>query len=194
MNVVYPKNVPMMVLPGVLLFPNQVLPLHIFENKYKIMLEDVIHGDRIFGICDESIYAPMQCSSIASVGLLHLCEKQEEGTSNLMLLGLQKVHILSLNEDKPYPRVEINPIEPPSLDKRQTDVIHEHIMKRIDPLLPDHPKANEVIKTMQQIQNLDLLIDYATQLIQTRPDRQKKIFQTIEIKEKMALFDMLFSD
>ena len=36
---------------------------------------------------------------------------------------------------------------------------------------------------MQQMQNLDLLIDYATQLIQTHPDRQK-IFQTVEIKEK----------
>ena len=181
-----------MVLPGVLLLPTQLLPLHIFEDKYKIMIEDVIHGDRIFGICDESIYAPMQSNNIASVGLLHLCEKQEEGTSNLMLLGLQKVHILNLNEDKPYPRVEINPIEPPSLDKRQADVIHEHIINRIDPLLPDHPKAKEVINIMQQMQNLDLLIDYATQLIKTHPDRQKKIFQTIEIKEKMALFDGLF--
>ena len=194
MNVVYPKNVPMMVLPGVLLLPNQLLPLHIFEDKYKMMIEDVIHGDRIFGICDESIYAPMQSNSIASVGLLHLCEKQEEGTSNLMLLGLQKVHMLHLNEDKPYPRVEIDPIEPPSLDKRQTDVIHEHIIEKIDPLLAEHPKANNVIKTMQQMQNLDLLIDYATQLIQTHPDRQKKIFQTVEIKEKMALFDKLFSE
>ena len=111
-----------------------------------------------------------------------------------MLLGLQKVHMLHLNEEKAYPRVEINPIEPPSLDKRQTDVIHEHILERIEPLLPDHPKATEVIETMQQMQNLDLLIDYATQLIQTHPTLQKKIFQTIEIKEKMALFDDLFSD
>ena len=47
---------------------------------------------------------------------------------------------------------------------------------------------------MQQMHNLDLLIDYATQLIQTHPDRQKKIFQTVEIKEKMALFDKLFSE
>ena len=194
MHLDYPKNVPMMVLPGVVLLPTQLLPLHIFEDKYKIMIEDVIHGDRIFGICDESIYAPMQSNYIASVGLLHLCEKQEEGTSNLMLLGLQKVHILNLNEDKPYPRVEINPIEPPSLDKRQADVIQEHIINRIDPLLPDHPKAKEVINIMQQMQNLDLLIDYATQLIKTHPDRQKKIFQTIEIREKMALFDGLFSE
>ena len=128
MKVVYPKYVPMMVLPGVLLLPNQLLPLHIFEDKYKIMIEDVIHGDRIVGICDESIYSNAE-QSHASVGLLHF-EKQEEGTSNLMLLGLQKVHMLHLNEDKPYPRVEINPIEPPSLDKRQTDVIHEHIIEK----------------------------------------------------------------
>ncbi len=183
-----------MVLPGVLLLPHQLLPLHIFEDKYKTMIEDVIHGDRIFGICDDCIYSPIEQNRIASVGLLHHCEKQEEGTSNLMLLGLQKVHMLQLNEDKSYPRVEINPIDPPSLDKRQTDVIHEHIIERIDPLLPDDPKANEVIKTMQQMQNLDLLIDYAVQLIQTHPNRKKKIFQTIEIKEKMALFNTLFEN
>ena len=192
MNIAYPKQVPMMVLPGVLLLPHQLLPLHIFEDKYKTMIEDVIHGERIFGICDDSIYSPIHRNSIASIGLLHLCEKQEEGTSNLMLLGLQKVHMLHVNEEKPYPRVEINPVELPSLDQRQTDVIHEHIMERIEPRLPDHPKATEIIETMQQMHNLDLLIDYATQLIQAHPALQKKIYQTIEIKEKMALFDNLF--
>jgi hypothetical protein len=65
-------------------------------------------------------------------------------------------------------------------------------MERIEPRLPDHPKATEIIETMQQMHNLDLLIDYATQLIQAHPALQKKIYQTIEIKEKMALFDDLF--
>ena len=181
-----------MVLPGVLLLPHQLMPLHIFEDKYKQMLEDVIHGDRIFGICDDAIYSPMHRNRIASVGLLHISEKQDDETSNLMLLGLQKVFIKHVSEEREYPLVEVEPVELTAIDKRQHTVIKEHLIERVNSLLPESDQAAEVLNNMQQMSDLDLMIDYASQLINTHPTIQRKIYQTLNVEEKLALFDDLF--
>jgi len=37
-----PATLPVMVLPGVTLFPNALLPLHIFETRYRLMLEEAL--------------------------------------------------------------------------------------------------------------------------------------------------------
>lgn len=191
-NIQLPTHVPMMVLPGVLLLPHQLMPLHIFEDKYKKMLEDVIHGDRIFGICDEAIYSPMHRNRIASVGLLHISEQQDDETSNLMLLGLQKVFIKHVSEERVYPFVEVEPVEFPVMNERENTVIKEHLIERIDSLLPESDQAAEVLNNMQQMTDLDLMIDYSCQLMNAHPTIQRKIYQTLKLEEKLALFDDLF--
>ena len=191
MKVVYPKYVPMMILPNIFLLPNQLLPLHIFEDKYKAMIEDVIDGDRIFGICDKTVYKMEDKTEIASVGLLHACEKQDEGTSDLMLLGLQKVKILNLNNEKIYPRVEIDPIDTQSLEPRQQDVVIEHILEKVEPIINTNHQITDVINKISESKNIDLLLDYSILLTQKDPKIQKKMFQTIDIKEKMRLFESI---
>ena len=41
-----PETAGFMILNGVTLFPHQLLPLHIFEPRYREMLEDALTGDR----------------------------------------------------------------------------------------------------------------------------------------------------
>ena len=45
-----PPIVPVFPLPNVVLFPNVFLPLHIFEPRYRQMVEDALNGDRIIGM------------------------------------------------------------------------------------------------------------------------------------------------
>ena len=45
-----PEKLPIMALPGACLFPGGKMPLHIFESKYRDMLNDVISGNRMFCI------------------------------------------------------------------------------------------------------------------------------------------------
>jgi len=45
-----PQRLPIFPLPNVLLFPNMVLPLHIFEERYKRMVGDCLQGDRLLGL------------------------------------------------------------------------------------------------------------------------------------------------
>ena len=43
------RELPLFPLPDVVLFPQEVLPLHIFESRYKIMLQSVLESDSMFG-------------------------------------------------------------------------------------------------------------------------------------------------
>ena len=44
------RELPIFPLPEVVLFPQEVLPLHIFESRYRIMLQSVLETDSMFGI------------------------------------------------------------------------------------------------------------------------------------------------
>src|SRR5438045_9337066 len=45
-----PPTIPIFPLPNVVLFPNVLLPLHIFEPRYRAMVADALKGDRIIGM------------------------------------------------------------------------------------------------------------------------------------------------
>jgi Lon protease-like protein len=98
-----PPTLPVMALSGVTLFPNALLPLHIFEPRYRQMLEKVLTGDRIFAVGmvrpdsgEESIFP------VAGAGLVRACVGQPDGTSQLILQGLGRVRFDGFEQTEPY--------------------------------------------------------------------------------------------
>src|SRR5258705_13877356 len=93
-SVILPKQLPVMALPGSVLFPHALLPLYIFEPRYRAMLEHALAQHRMF--CVALINANhAEWSSLydfrptATVGLIRACVGRADGTSNLILQGLQ---------------------------------------------------------------------------------------------------------
>ena len=90
-----PDEVPVMPLPGAVLFPHALLPLYIFEPRYRKMLEHALQRDRMFSVtlikpsCPEW-HAPEDFFHFATVGLIRACVGRDDGTSNLVLQGLHR--------------------------------------------------------------------------------------------------------
>jgi Lon protease-like protein len=102
-SVELPQTIPVMALSGVTLFPNALLPLYIFETRYRRMLESVLAGDRIFAVGmvrpdtgEESIFP------VAGAGLVRACVGQPDGTSQLILQGIGRVRFQSFPQTEPY--------------------------------------------------------------------------------------------
>jgi ATP-dependent Lon protease len=98
-----PSTIPIMALSGVTLFPNALLPLYIFEPRYRQMLDTVLLGDRIFAVGmvrpdtgEESIFP------VAGAGLVRACVGQPDGTSQLILQGIGRVRFESFPQTEPY--------------------------------------------------------------------------------------------
>jgi Lon protease-like protein len=87
-------------LPGVVLFPHAVLPLHIFEPRYKQMTEHALASDRLITIANVSNSAEWHGSATprleeyGCVGRILQVERLPDGRFNFLLLGLHRVRIV----------------------------------------------------------------------------------------------------
>jgi ATP-dependent Lon protease len=113
MEITLPDQVPVMTLPNVAFFPQALMPLQIFEPRYRQMLSDTLASDRLFAVAgldfaqadDPTKFEPPH--RIASVGIIRACQKNDNGTSNLLLQGLCRVEIARIVCEEPYRRIRI---------------------------------------------------------------------------------------
>ncbi len=108
-----PQNLPVFPLTGVLLLPGTTLPLHIFEQRYRNMIEDVLTADRVFGMIQP--FAPQQDNrplpgaeketpelyKIGCAGYIDEWKKLKDGRFFIQLKG---VHRFSFEEELPLAR------------------------------------------------------------------------------------------
>jgi len=85
-------------LSGVVLFPHAVLPLHIFEPRYRQMMADALLGDRMITIVQPS-QPPINTASgpalepVGCLGHVIQYERLDDGRYNLLLAGLKRVRL-----------------------------------------------------------------------------------------------------
>ena len=95
------RELPLFPLPDVVLFPQEVLPLHIFEPRYRMLLRTVMAEDRRFGI----VRWDPQEQEMAKVGccaeILH-CQTQDDYHSNIVTMGQQRFRVLDIVREAPF--------------------------------------------------------------------------------------------
>ncbi|MCP5516078.1 MAG: LON peptidase substrate-binding domain-containing protein [Verrucomicrobiales bacterium] len=103
-----PSQVPVMTLPNVILFPQAMLPLYIFEPRYRRMVRDVLEGDRVFAVAMQRSPGRRETPArVAGLGLVRACVTHADGTSHLVLMGLQRVHLTRTRRYRPYRVCEV---------------------------------------------------------------------------------------
>jgi ATP-dependent Lon protease len=104
------RELPLFPLPDVVLFPREVLPLHIFESRYRMMLKSVLEDDRRFGV----VRWDPQNQAMAAVGccaevLQH--QTADDGRSNIVTLGQQRFRVLDVVRETPFRTAMVSWIE-----------------------------------------------------------------------------------
>src|SRR5579885_2562708 len=86
----------------VVLFPGATLPLHIFEDRYKLMIGRVLEDEeRLFGV----VFWDGESSGVAETGCtakIETVKKFEDGRMNLITVGLHRFRIVDVLEEQPY--------------------------------------------------------------------------------------------
>ena len=95
------RELPLFPLPDVVLFPQQLLPLHIFESRYRMLLQSVLETDKRFGIVrinpDNGQMAEIGCCAEV---LQH--QTTEDGRSYIVSLGQQRFRVLNITREAPF--------------------------------------------------------------------------------------------
>ena len=115
--------VPLFPLPDVVLFPRAILPLHIFESRHPVMMDDALAGDQQIAMARgsapgwQTVYRGCPAiHPIVCVGRIVRHEKLEDGRFNLLLEGQTRARIESEIEPsdepdgKPYRIAHLTPL------------------------------------------------------------------------------------
>lgn len=102
-----PTEVPVMVLPDAILFPSTALPLFIFEDRYRDMLDHVLETHRMFSVAlakpgVEEATGESDFFQVGGLGLVRACVGRDDGTSSLMLLGIARVRYTGFVQTQPF--------------------------------------------------------------------------------------------
>lgn len=100
------KHLPIFPLPLVLL-PNEILPLHIFEERYRKMLEDVEAEKHLFGITlfnpPEDFIEKPEIGTVGCVAEVREVQALDDGRSNILTIGLIRYRLLDyIDAGEPY--------------------------------------------------------------------------------------------
>ncbi len=146
-----------MLLPGIALFPHSLVPLYIFEPRYRRMLNAALENDRLFCIAmpREPDGQPARLSDlhpVGGVGVVRACVRNADDTANLILQGVARLRFTSLKLDGAYPVVGVEKIatcesKSPfagTLKDQIVDLIAEACRRE----LPITPQINECVRSL----------------------------------------------
>lgn len=147
-------------LPNVIFFPKTLLPLHIFEPRYRQMVQDTIATKQLIGMFlledgwQENYYGNPSIHSIGCAGEMIHVETLPDGKFDIVLRGLYRVRPIEVVQEFPYrkARVEVLPevlTEGPVKVQSMTENLMSEF-KKIDPdglqlLESEQPDLSEVV-------------------------------------------------
>lgn len=106
-----PLVVPIFPLPEITFFPSTVLPLHVFEARYRFMMRDVMQADREFGVVLIERGSEVGGGDIRfAVGTLARVVRAEElpdGRYFVAAVGISRIRVEDWLPDDPYPRAHV---------------------------------------------------------------------------------------
>ena len=125
------RDLPLFPLPELVLFPGRRLPLHIFEFRYRILMNTILQGDRRFGV----LMVDPATGEIAKVGccaeVIHY-QRMEDDRMKIMTLGQQRFRVLDYVRETPYRVGLVEWIEDEPVEENLTPLADE-----VDQLLRD---------------------------------------------------------
>ncbi len=136
-------------LPNLVLFPHVMQPLHIFERRYRLLLEDALEDDRLVAMAilapgwEEDYEGRPALSPIACLSRIVTHHRLEDGTYTALVLGLCRVELIrELEPVREFREAEIERCKdycPPEQAFRDETFRHElcQAFREAAPMLPE---------------------------------------------------------
>ena len=204
-----PSEVPVMTLPDATLFPQALLPLYIFEPRYRRMLAEALDAERMFCVAmqkpDRTRETP---SPVAGLGLIRVSVAHRDGTSHLILQGLARVELRETVRYKPYRVQHIRLLESSPRNDVAVDAlvvkVRELLAERIAmglpfpfPVMsssksskagPEAPTASatkEILKYLDELANPEHVADLVSCAVLARATERQTILETVDLEARL---------
>ena len=195
-----PDQVPVMPLSGALLFPHALLPLHIFESRYQEMLAHALRENRMFCVAlvkpqRTEWKSPDDFFHIAGIGLIRACVGRGDGTSNLILQGLQRVRFRGFEQDAPFPIARIEPLESKSASSVETDALGAKVLELYSKFKDNGRQLPEKVdRYLSHLSDAEMLADLMAATFINDPLRRQQVLEEIAVNQRLRLVIQYLSE
>ena len=190
-SVTLPSQLPVMPLPGAVLFPHALLPLYIFEPRYRKMLGHALQHHRMFCVtlvkpsCPDW-HAPEDFFHVATAGLIRACVGRGDGTSNLILQGLRRVRFTGFEQDKPFPIAGIHAVESREPATVETEALGAKVVELYGSLKHDRRQLPAKLdRYLSELRDLEMLADLVGSTFVNDPLRRQRLLEERSLNQRL---------
>lgn len=190
---ILPDQIPVMPLPGALLFPHALLPLYIFEPRYREMLEHALNQHRMFSVAllkpERSEWrSPEDFFHIAGVGLIRACVGRGDGTSNLILQGLERVRFTGFEQVSPFPIATIEALESEAASSIETEALATKVLELYSSLKASGKQLPaKVDRYLSDLGDPEMLADLVASTFISDPLRRQDVLEELSVNQRLRL-------
>lgn len=114
---------------GTVLLPHMVLPLHLFEPRYRALIGDVLDGDREFGVTlisrGHEVGGGDQREDVGTVARVVEAEELDDGRWVVITTGTRRIRVVRWLTEEPYPRAEVEEMPDPAPEAGDDQLLAE---------------------------------------------------------------------
>lgn len=204
-----PGEMPVMILQSVTLFPHALLPLYIFERRYRRMLADALETNRLLCVamqrpgCTRETPAP-----VGGLGLIRVAVGHRDGSSHLILQGLTRVELLETVRYRPYRIQRVRVLQRPAANDLAVDAlvarVQELVEERVNlglpfpfPItavsgdlpagvkLPPSLPAAEILRHLRELKNPEHVVDLISCIVLRGARERQTILETVDLESRL---------
>jgi len=174
------------------LFPGATLPLHIFEERYKLMIGACIDEQRPFGVLlirkgDEAgdLAEPFEIGTTAHIARVdHL----DEGRLNLICLGGKRFRTVRIASEEPYLTGEVELLETTAAD----DPKAKELSDDAGSLFAEYVRlylamSNQWARSIEMPGEPDTLADFIGSRLGVNPPTKQRLLEELSAPKRLAL-------
>ncbi len=188
-----PEVLPVMTLQETVLFPHVVMPLFIFEPRYRLMLAEVLRTHRLFAVFNEraepdadGLEEPPE--RMGTVGVVRAAHQNPDGTSNLALQGLVRVRLLEIVQETPFRLIRVEPCPDTGTGPAGED-LRGPILSLLErqPLLA-RGLPEEYLELLRSLEQPAPFIDVAIHWLCPDAGVKQRLLETLSLPERYSRF------
>ncbi|HEX8524274.1 MAG TPA: endopeptidase La [Tepidisphaeraceae bacterium] len=188
-----PNVLPILPIRNIVVFPGTVMPLNVGRQKSKNLLDEVMPGDKLIGVVTQKnpdVEDP-QMEDLNTVGVACMILKLfklPDGNQSIIVHGLTRFRILSLEQTDPFSRGRIEILEDITAEGPGIDALVNSVRQqanRVIELSPNTP--DEAAQVLNSITNPSALADFLAANLQADVHDKQMLLEELDVEKRLRL-------
>ncbi|MGH7381423.1 MAG: LON peptidase substrate-binding domain-containing protein [Candidatus Methylomirabilales bacterium] len=189
-------EIPIFPLPNVIFFPHTLLPLHIFEPRYRQMLADCLAGERRLAVVllkpgwEADYYGCPPVCSVAGAGEIVASEGLPDGRSNILLKGLGRIMIEGeIASPKPYRIARASWLQDVYRSGGEGDLASgvDRLRRLCGDLLGALPEpVPALLEILTQRDAPGVFVDRVSSLVVREPEERQRLLELTDVQQRIT--------